>query len=305
MSSTAELDAYLAQLSQLRRLSPRTLDAYRRDLTLWQIHLERYEGDVRSRACLEDFIATRRLQGVGTRSLQRQLSALRGYLHYRQREHQESWEALLDLQLRQSGRKLPLVPDVDLLGQLIDRLDPSTRLGCRDRAMVELIYSSGLRLAELAGLQLDDIDFSQSLLRVTGKGGKTRILPLGRKAQVALRAWLAMRTGSGHDTPQVFIGPRGQALSHRSIQLRLQRIGQAHDLRLYPHLLRHAFASHLLESSGDLRAVQELLGHSQISTTQIYTHLDFQHLAGVYDRAHPRAQSRRPAAPGQADDDPA
>ncbi len=286
------LSDYLAQLQTERRLSPHTLAAYRRDLGAWLSHLHRQGIETPQRSTLEEFIAERRLQGVSTRSLQRQLSALRGYLRYLEHHTGVSYSALLAVRLRQPGRHLPLVPDVDQLGQLLDRVDDSDLLTCRDRAMMELIYSSGLRLAELAGLQLADLDLSQSLLRVTGKGNKERILPIGSKARSALLAWLRQRPSLAPASEHVFLGRHGRALSRRNIELRLQAIGRRHDLRLYPHLLRHAFASHLLESSGDLRAVQELLGHSQISTTQIYTHLDFQHLATIYDQAHPRAKAQ-------------
>ncbi len=292
-----ELEDYLAQLQTQRRLSAHTLAAYRRDLSAWQDHLRTQGVTTADRSTLEDFIAERRLQGVSTRSLQRQLSALRGYLRHLERHTGASYGALLAVRLRQPGRHLPLVPDVDQLGQLIDHLNGSDLLACRDRAMVELIYSSGLRLAELTHLQLADIDLAQSLLRVTGKGNKERILPIGSKAQDALLAWLRQRQSLPAASDHVFLGRHGRALSRRSVELRLQAIGRRHDLRLYPHLLRHAFASHLLESSGDLRAVQELLGHSQISTTQIYTHLDFQYLATIYDQAHPRAKARAQRAP--------
>jgi integrase/recombinase XerC len=169
-------------------------------------------------------------------------------------------------------------------------------LAARDRAVLELLYSSGLRLSELVGLDVQDVDLRDAMVRVTGKGGKARIVPVGRQARDAIAAWLVIRRGlAAADEPAMFVSRRGRRLSGRSVQSRMdywaRRLGL--DVPVHPHMLRHSFASHLLESSGDLRAVQELLGHANIATTQIYTHLDFQHLAKVYDEAHPRARRKR------------
>jgi integrase/recombinase XerC len=190
--------------------------------------------------------------------------------------------------------KLPELLDVDRVGALLD-FEPEDLLGIRDRAMLELIYSCGLRLAEVVGLDLRDLDIRDAMLEVTGKGGKGRRLPVGRFALDALRAWLARRrevAPSGETA--LFVSRLGRRISRRSVAARLAGRALERGLggRVHPHMLRHSFASHLLESSGDLRAVQELLGHSDISTTQVYTHLDFQHLAKVYDRSHPRARRR-------------
>jgi integrase/recombinase XerC len=194
------------------------------------------------------------------------------------------------------------VLDVDQMGRLleVDAADPATQtpLALRDHAFMELLYSSGLRLAELTSLDLPALDLAGGLVTVTGKGRKTRVVPVGRKAQAALHAWLAIRNellSPGSEQLAVFVGRNGRRLSPRAVQQRLDLWArrQGLDGRVHPHRLRHSFASHLLESSGDLRAVQELLGHADISTTQVYTHLDFQHLAEVYDRAHPRAKRRK------------
>lgn len=187
-------------------------------------------------------------------------------------------------------RRLPKALDSDQAAQLFTR-QPQTALELRDRAMMELLYGSGLRLAELVSLNIGDLDLSARQLRVVGKGRKERQLPIGRHCADALKAWLAVHANPLPEAP-LFLA-RGQRISPRTVQVRLRKAGQQqlHSEALHPHMLRHSFASHLLESSGDLRAVQELLGHADIATTQIYTHLDFQHLADVYDRAHPRASS--------------
>jgi integrase/recombinase XerC len=184
--------------------------------------------------------------------------------------------------------------DVDQVASLLS-LDGDDLLTVRDRAILELFYSSGLRLAELVELNLEDLDLIDQTVRVTGKGSKTRIVPVGQQARAALEAWLARRSAAAAiDSPAVFVSVRGTRLAARSIQARLKKWAkrQGAGLALHPHMLRHSFASHLLESSGDLRAVQELLGHASISTTQVYTHLDFQHLAHIYDKAHPRSRRR-------------
>jgi integrase/recombinase XerC len=194
-------------------------------------------------------------------------------------------------------RKLPSPLDVDQVSRLLSDKGVDKPVLIRDLAMMELMYSSGLRLAELISLNIDDVDFQEGTLPVTGKGSKTRVLPVGRYALDSLKRWLSVRDSMCPSPQQraLFVSQRGQRISERNVQERFRQWGirQAIDSHIHPHRLRHSFASHLLESSGDLRAVQELLGHSDISTTQIYTHLDFQHLAEVYDRAHPRAKKRR------------
>jgi integrase/recombinase XerC len=193
-----------------------------------------------------------------------------------------------------AARKLPVTLDADAITRLLDITDKSP-LAIRDRAIMELFYSSGLRLSELAGLQWSQVDFSSGLVTVTGKGNKTRMVPLGSYAAAALLDWRKVRGEfAGFEQAQVFVSNRGNPISPRTIQARIKYWAQRQGLpqKVYPHLLRHSFASHMLESSGDLRAVQELLGHADISTTQVYTHLDFQHLASVYDKAHPRARKK-------------
>jgi integrase/recombinase XerC len=199
------------------------------------------------------------------------------------------------VQAPKSEKRLPSTLDVDQMNALLDHTEPNTFVAARDRAIMELFYSSGLRLAELAALDLRDIDFGDRLVHVTGKGNKDRVCPVGSQAMKALQDWLTKRDQTGFfDQPAVFITQQGRRLGVRSIQKRLSFWGKKHGIsdHVHPHRLRHAFASHMLESSGDLRAVQELLGHADISTTQIYTHVDFQHLANVYDSAHPRAKKR-------------
>ena len=192
------------------------------------------------------------------------------------------------------GKKLPNVMDVDQVQGLLNaHTDDITSV--RDLAMLELFYACGLRLSELSGLDREDIDFNESMVRVTGKGNKTRLIPLGKHARQAIEQWLKRREELvDQDQSALFVSTRGTRLANRSIQARLKYWGEKTGLgsALHPHRLRHSFASHLLESSGDIRAVQELLGHANLSTTQIYTHLDFQHLAQVYDAAHPRAKKK-------------
>ena len=192
-------------------------------------------------------------------------------------------------------KRLPRALDTDQTSYLLDQ-PPEDDLEWRDHAMLELFYSSGMRLAELVSLQLGDVDLADASVRVVGKGAKTRVAPVGSKARLALESWLERRDALAQPGEQaLFVGRRGKALTPRAVQQRLARWAKKYGAegRLHPHLLRHSFASHLLESSGDLRAVQELLGHADISTTQVYTHLDFQHLAKIYDAAHPRAKKRR------------
>jgi integrase/recombinase XerC len=192
-------------------------------------------------------------------------------------------------------KRLPATLDVDQMSGLLDGDIPNTMIACRDHAMMELFYSSGLRLAELANLNIRDVDFGDHLVYVTGKGNKSRVIPIGSHALNALKEWLSKRDELAFfEQTALFITQQGHRLGVRSIQKRLSHWGKVQGIsdKVYPHRLRHAFASHMLEASGDLRAVQELLGHADISTTQIYTHVDFQHLANVYDSAHPRAKKK-------------
>lgn len=293
-----EVGRYLEYISQVRRLSPRTLAAYRRDLDDFRAWLE--SASVANPAEIDTqhvraWAATQRRRGHSGRSIQRRLSAVRSLFRYLIREGRAARNPADEVAAPKARRRLPATMDPDQVGVLLD-MPAETPLARRDRAVMELFYGAGLRLAELAALDLNDVEFTEGTVRVTGKGAKTRIVPMGRKAAEALRAWLKDRAGMADEgETAVFVSRRGTRLSHRNIQARIRHWARQLGLEVpaYPHLLRHSFASHLLESSGDLRAVQELLGHADISTTQIYTHLDFQHLARTYDKAHPRARRRK------------
>jgi integrase/recombinase XerC len=291
---------YLEHLRIERRLSELTARSYRHDLkklsafcvaqdvTNWR----QFDAH-RVRAML----AAQHRAGLGARSVHRLLSTLRGFFDFLLREGVVNYNAALTVQAPKARRNLPEVLDIDELNYLLDA-EAADPLAIRDLALMELLYSSGLRLSEVIGIDCQDIDLDQQLVRITGKGNKTRIVPVGGRASEALRRWLAHRNKLVAEGERaLFIGRGGRRLGPRNVQLRIKQWARRHGLQanLHPHMLRHSFASHILESSGDLRAVQELLGHADISTTQIYTHLDYQHLAEVYDRAHPRAR-RRPAS---------
>jgi integrase/recombinase XerC len=289
---------WLDHLRFERRLSALTVKNYHRDIEALYTFLCNAEipdwahvdgGHVRS------FAARLHRRGQAPRSIQRRLAALRNLFEYLLREGVVSSNPGVDITAPKAPRRLPETLDADAMGRLLDvRVDHP--IATRDRAIMELFYSSGLRLAELAGLQATDVDLLEGTVRVTGKGAKTRIVPVGEKAREALRDWLKVRPQL-EKTPltAMFISRNGLPLSHRNIQARVaywaRRLGLPQGVS--PHTFRHSFATHLLESSGDLRAVQEMLGHADIGTTQIYTHLDFQHLARIYDQAHPRARKRR------------
>lgn len=298
------LDRYLNHLSQERRLSPHTRAGYARDLQDLVVFCDRHGRDDWPALTAHDvraFAAACHRQGLSGKSIQRKLSAVRGLFDYLLREHRVGANPANDIRAPKSERRLPSVLDVDQMSRLLAMpaatgvdADP---LAVRDHALMELLYSSGLRLAEIIGLDLQALDLADALVTVTGKGRKTRVVPVGRQARAALERWLALRATllkPGAAEPAVFIARNGGRLSPRSAQQRVDLWArrQGLDGKVHPHRLRHSFASHLLESSGDLRAVQELLGHADIGTTQIYTHLDFQHLAEVYDRTHPRAKRR-------------
>jgi integrase/recombinase XerC len=291
-------ERFLACLETERGLSPRTVDAYRRDLQRFSDELEGNDIADPGRVSEHDvrrFIARLHRQGLGSRSIQRLLSALRSFYRWLMREGLADHNPAASVKAPKVRRKLPGTLDTDAIARLLDIRDDSP-LARRDKAMMELFYSSGLRLSELAGLRWDMIDTASGLVRVRGKGNKTRVVPLGSYAAEALQKWRQVRGQfAGFDEPAVFVSSRGRPISTRTIQSRIVHWARRQGLpqKVYPHLLRHSFASHVLESSGDLRAVQELLGHADISTTQVYTHLDFQHLAKVYDQAHPRARKKR------------
>lgn len=299
------LDRYLNHLSQERRLSPHTRSGYARDLQDLVTFCDRQGHEEWSALNAQDvrgFAAACHRQGLSGKSIQRRLSAVRGLFEYLLREGRVAANPANDIRAPKSERRLPSVLDVDQMSRLL-AMPAATRadadpLAVRDHAIMELLYSSGLRLAEITDLDLPALDLAEGLVTVTGKGRKTRVVPIGRKARAALDRWLLLRATllpPGANEPAVFIARTGRRLAPRSVQQRLDLWArrQGLDSKVHPHRLRHSFASHLLESSGDLRAVQELLGHADIGTTQIYTHLDFQHLAEVYDRAHPRAKRRK------------
>ena len=289
---TSPVEDFLSHLAVERRVSPHTLDAYRRDLAALSGWVEG-QGvglvDVRAEQ-LRAFVAAEHRRGLSAKSLQRRLSACRSFYAWLLRHGRIAASPAAAIRAPKAPRKLPQVLDPDEVKVLVE-VPTDAPLGLRDRALLELFYSSGLRLSELCALHWRDLDFDGGLVTVLGKGGKQRSVPMGSFARAALAAWQAS-TGAGRESP-VFPGRNGP-ISPRAVQYRLRQLAQRQGLfkRVHPHLLRHSFASHILESSGDLRGVQELLGHADIATTQIYTHLDFQHLAKVYDAAHPRAKRK-------------
>lgn len=293
-----DVEAFLHKLKHERQYSVHTLDNYARDIKQFlDFHADatlQNWSDMRSQH-IQAFVAYRHRHGISAKTIQRELSALRSFFNFLIIEQQLTHNPAKDVQAPKLARKLPKTLDTDQLQHFLN-INEDSLLATRDRAMIEVLYSSGLRLAELIGLDQQDLDLQQGLVSVTGKGKKTRRVPLGGKAIAALQDWLKQRSRLPvKDENAVFVNQQGKRLSARSVQLRLKHWAQKQAMpsHVHPHMLRHSFASHLLESSGDLRAVQELLGHSDISTTQIYTHLDFQHLAKVYDQAHPRASKKR------------
>ena len=292
-----QVDAFLHHIRFERRLSEHTVSAYRRDLAaLCEYCAGRNLADWSglSTGDLRRFAARAHRRGLAPRTVQRRLAGARSFFNYLESEGAISRNPARGVKAPRPPRSLPQTLDLDQVTRLLDIPDRDT-VACRDRAMLELIYSSGLRLAELAGLDLGGVDVREGLIRVTGKGRKTRILPVGRKAIDALKAWLRRRGElAAPGETALFVGVRGRRIAASSVQARLNYWARRAGLpgQVYPHMLRHSFATHMLESSGDLRAVQELLGHADISTTQVYTHLDFQHLSRVYDRAHPRARRK-------------
>lgn len=300
------LAMFLEHLASERRLSSHTISNYRRDiLKLIQWANDHHIDDLSTldtqhiRQCLSALHHS----GLSGRSLSRWLSSLRTFFNYGIRQQWFDHNPADSVNAPKAAKKLPKVLDVDQVSALLSQPTSDHWLALRDIAMGELLYSSGLRLSELVNCDIASLDLPSHRITVTGKGNKTRLLPVGKAAENALIAWLDVR--QLHATAEqsaLFINQRGGRISQRSVQQRLQRLGiqQGLDVHLHPHMLRHSFASHLLESSGDLRAVQELLGHANLSTTQIYTHLDFQHLANVYDNAHPRARKSSDTAPSTA-----
>ncbi len=285
-------------LATLQHLSVHTQKAYQRDLVVLLEFVDAHDvqkwNELDGRQ-IRSFVAWRHRQGIGGRSLQRNLSAARAFYRYLIGEGVARHNPAEGVRAPKSPRKLPKLLDVDQAAQLVEIHDKDP-LAIRDKAILELMYSSGLRLSELVMLDLDSLDLADAVVTVTGKGKKTRGVPVGKHAREAIKQWLKIRDNMANDEEMaVFVSQRGKRISRRSVQQRLKQwaMKQGVAIHVNPHMLRHSFASHLLESSGDLRAVQELLGHADISTTQVYTHLDFQHLASVYDNAHPRAYKKK------------
>jgi len=288
------IEHFLEHLQVEKQYSTHTLSSYRRDLLRLQTFMlagsdsaamlsEVQQHHIRQ--CLGQLHRA----NLGPRSLQRWLSTLRSFFRFCCRRRYLKSDPTTGIQAPKAPKVLPRTLDADQVSQFVE-VQGDDFLSLRDRAMLELFYSSGLRLSELINLNWSQLDLNDAQVRVLGKGSKTRILPIGRQALAALQQWRL----ANPSTDAVFVSQKGSRLHPRSVQLRMQKLGvkQGLDQPVHPHMLRHSFASHLLESSGDLRAVQELLGHANLSTTQIYTHLDFQHLAKVYDQAHPRAQQQ-------------
>ncbi len=288
------LPAYLGHLASERRLSPHTRSNYARDIAALLGLCSETPLQSLSPQQVRRFIARFHSAGLGGKSLARRLSAWRGFFDYLVRDHGFSQNPCIGLRPPKSPKTLPHALSPDEASRLMG-ISSDGALDVRDKAILELFYSSGLRLAELAGLGLADVDFDEAVVRVVGKGNKTRVVPVGQFALAALHAWLPLRLGlAAADEQALFSGRTGHRLGHRPIQYRLKQWGIKLGLnaKVHPHVLRHSFASHVLQSSSDLRAVQEMLGHASISTTQVYTHLDFQHLAKTYDAAHPRAKKK-------------
>jgi len=292
------IENFIHHLQHERRLSPHTLKNYGRDLehiSGWCQQNGIDEWPQLNPHQVRGYVAKRHRQEISGKTIQRELSTLRSLYNYLLREGVAENNPAQGIKAPKVKRRLPATLDIDQLSSLLNVADDDP-LSLRDLAILELFYSSGLRLAELVSIDLNDLDLKSALLQVTGKGDKTRQVPIGRKAIEALQQWIKIRGGLAKpDEPALFVSSRGKRIHPRTIQQRLKQWALKHGAsrNIHPHMLRHSFASHMLESSGDLRAVQELLGHADISTTQIYTHLDFQHLANVYDKAHPRARRKK------------
>ena len=294
------LKKYLEFLQFERGLSPLTRENYARDIK----QLIKLADEIVTPTSLNElqnihirrFIATLHSKGLGGKSIARMLSSWRGFFDFLIQRHKFEQNPVIGLRAPKSPKSLPHALSIEQATKLVD-IGGDDILSIRDHAILELFYSSGLRLSELVNLDIDALDFSAGTVEVTGKGNKTRIVPMGAHAMQAMQKWLQIRANIAKintSEKPVFIGLQGRRISARNIQYRLKEwsIKQGINSSVHPHMLRHSFASHVLQSSGDLRAVQEMLGHANISTTQVYTHLDFQHLSKTYDAAHPRAKKK-------------
>ncbi|MCP0917732.1 tyrosine recombinase XerC [Acinetobacter indicus] len=302
---TQELLEKFINEQEIRSLSANTIRTYQGALTEFFDYCEQNELDLNNveQSDLRSYISDRVIKFENkTATLIKKINAIRQFMQWALRNDLLKYDATEDFKINRSAQKLPGMLDIETVNRVLDQPAPADEkeqlLWVRDKAMLELLYSSGLRIAELHGLRIQDIDHSRLLVRVTGKGNKTRVIPMGRKARDAIMLWLQIYTqfkGVFSPNSPLFLSRLGRQLSMRQIRYRVvfqaERAGiQEH---LHPHLLRHCFASHMLSNSGDLRAVQEMLGHANLNTTQIYTHLDFDNIASVYDKAHPRASLKK------------
>ena len=298
------LKEYLEFLNFERGLSPLTRENYARDITQLIKLADSVALNSLQTNHIRRFVATLHSKGLGGKSIARMLSSWRGFFDFLVNRKGFTNNPVIGLRAPKSPKTLPQALSIEQAIKLVD-IDDDDVLGIRDHAILELFYSSGLRLSEVVNLDIDALDFSEGTVVVTGKGNKTRIVPMGSHAMEAMQKWLQIRTqikindatnnGANNTSAKpVFIGLQGRRISARNIQYRLKEwsIKQGINSSVHPHMLRHSFATHVLQSSGDLRAVQEMLGHANISTTQVYTHLDYQHLTKVYDQAHPRAKKK-------------
>ena len=292
-----EIQKFLSYLESVKQYSKHTISGYRRDLTklsgyLLNIDIEDWQSVNEHE--LRTFVNSERRRGLSPRSIQRVLSTSRSFFEYLLVEGVIKLSPAQNINSPKSAQLLPKAMDADLVQRLLD-FKPNGLIQVRDKAIAELLYSSGLRLSEVCTLDVQDLELKERVCRVTGKGNKMRVVPVGKKAIQAIRDWLIhrkeLKNSKSSSSEAMFLNNKGKRISARSIQLRLEKLCAQRGLPgINPHMLRHSFASHVLESSGDLRAVQEMLGHADIATTQIYTKLDFQHLSKVYDSAHPRAR---------------
>lgn len=298
MAEQGYLKEYLRYLRDVKRYSPSTLEAYQHDIGLFLDYLSSVEILDCTKVNVHDirgFVAHRRRQGLTAISVQRMLSSLRSFYKYLINLDLIKANPVADIRAPRGAKKLPKTLDVDQVDQLLNQT-AANPLDIRDHAMMELMYSSGLRLSELVNVDMMDLELQAGQIKVTGKGNKMRYVPVGQQAREALTIWLTTRSNIvAANECAVFVNHRGTRISQRSVQKRMSDKARHSQVgtHVHPHMLRHSFASHLLQSSGDLRAVQELLGHANISSTQIYTQLDFQHLAKVYDQTHPRARKAK------------
>ncbi|MFK5986144.1 MAG: tyrosine recombinase XerC [Pseudomonadota bacterium] len=294
-----QIEQFLDYLKYEKQLAINTQKSYSRDIqNVFQFFSQQKITDwaIIDAQHIRSYIGERRINGLSGASIARELSALRRFFDYLLRQKLLKKNPVKGISAPKMPRKLPSTPAIEQIEQLLNASDDDP-LSIRDQAMFELFYSSGLRLSELTGLNLLDLHIEDAMVRVLGKGNKQRDIPVGKLAINALKSWLEIRSSLANGAElAIFVSSRGSRISTRMVQYRLKKwtTDKGMSIHIHPHMLRHAFASHLLESSSDLRAVQELLGHANISTTQIYTHVDFQHLANVYDQAHPRAKKIKP-----------